>query len=311
MTTGSEPVRVLVPDVQGADVLATLMIETTAMRQQKYLDPPGSRWMTYTRRADALTARRTAPSRRLHMPTAVTVARYALDATVLPLVQDTLPFAERVRRAVIRHRMPQSHSEVLVGKTAEGTPLAEHGHAHLATDEDGDGRLDHMTIYAPSGFDVDDVTALGRLRRIFQSGNRPEVQIILIGLGTREQFAANVSLLAAARTWISVTPFALPRFASRGAGKPPRPRDLPEAQVRRELRVRSLPEPVALQSVTAYAAPGRPPARWLEFHTRRFNGETGYGLAGFELAFTEDVVGPITLGFACHFGLGLFMPTAS
>lgn len=37
---------------------------------------------------------------------------------------------------------------------------------------------------------------------------------------------------------------------------------------------------------------GHPLDRWLDFHTRRFSGEQSYGLAG----------------FACHFGLGLFMP---
>ena len=51
-----------------------------------------------------------------------------------------------------------------------------------------------------------------------------------------------------------------------------------------------------------------PMVRWLEFHTRRFKGEQGYGLAGFAMEFPAVVAGPIALGFACHFGLGLFMP---
>lgn len=48
--------------------------------------------------------------------------------------------------------------------------------------------------------------------------------------------------------------------------------------------------------------------RWLDFHTRRYNGTEGYGLAGFEIEFTEPIRGPISVGFGCHFGLGLFMP---
>jgi CRISPR-associated protein Csb2 len=48
--------------------------------------------------------------------------------------------------------------------------------------------------------------------------------------------------------------------------------------------------------------------RWLEFQARRFKGETGYGLAGFEIEFSEDIAGPLALGFACHFGLGVFVP---
>ncbi len=176
----------------------------------------------------------------------VTVARYALDSTVLPLVQDALPFAEQVRRSLIRNRMDTSHSEAITGKTADGLPLAGHRHAHyLATDEDRDGRLDHVTIYAPGGFEAGDVEALGRVTCIFRQGNRPEVRMVLTGLGGREELA-DVPLFANSRRWRSVTPFALPRFANRGGGKPPRPRDLPEAQLARELRSRGWPERVQL-----------------------------------------------------------------
>ena len=46
--------------------------------------------------------------------------------------------------------------------------------------------------------------------------------------------------------------------------------------------------------------------RWLEFQTRRFKGEQGFGLAGFELEFAQETSGPLAFGFGCHFGLGLF-----
>jgi len=238
----------------------------------------------------------------------VTVARYTLHAPLLPPIQDALPFTEQVRRALIRHCVRVSHSEAILGKAVDGTPLEGHMHAHyFATDEDGDGRLDHVTLYAPCGFDPEDVKALGQLTRIFQSGNRPEVRAVLTGLGHRGQFE-QVPMFTSSHKWISVTPFSLPRFAARGAGKPPRPRDLPEAQLRRELRVRNLPEPISMRRIVGHEIYGRPMVRWLEFHTRRFKGEQGYGLAGFAMEFSEAVAGPIALGFACHFGLGLFMP---
>jgi CRISPR-associated protein Csb2 len=238
----------------------------------------------------------------------VTVARYALDSNVLPLVQDAMPFAEQVRRALIRNRVDTSHSEAIVGKTIDGVPLAGHLHAHyLATDEDDDGRLDHVTLYAPCRFDCHDLEAIGALRTIFRRDNRPDVRLVLTGLGEAKQFG-NVPLFASAWRWRSVTPFSLPRFANRGGGKPPRPRDLPEAQLVRELKLRGLPEPVSIKRTEGYAADGRPVVRWLEFHTRRFNGAEGFGLAGFELEFAEPVPGPLALGFGCHFGLGSFLP---
>ena len=235
-------------------------------------------------------------------------ARYALHSITLPLVTDAMPFAEQVRRALIRNRVDTSHSEAIVGKTIDGSPLEGHLHAHyLATDEDGDGRLDHVTLYAPCGFDRHDLEAIGALRTIFGRDNRPNIRLVLTGLGEAGQFG-DAPLLAQSRRWRSVTPFSLPRFANRGAGKPPRPRDLPEAQLVRELRVRGLPEPVSIKRTEGYAAGGRPLVRWLEFHTRRFNGTKGFGLAGFELEFAESIAGPLALGFGCHFGLGLFLP---
>ena len=245
------------------------------------------------------------------------VARFVIDSTVLPLAQDALPFAEQVRRALIRHRADTEHSEVITGKMLNGVPLAGHAHAHyLPTDEDGDGRLDHITLYAPRGFESQDVAAFDALRTIYRRGNRPEVRLVLAGLGALTEFVAEPGapelrtgsrlLFGAARRWRSVTPFALPRYATRGGGKPARPRDLPEAQLARELRVRGLPEPLAITRRDGYEARERPVVRWLEFQTRRFKGDQGHGLAGFELEFAEPVAGPLALGFACHFGLGLF-----
>lgn len=254
-------------------------------------------------------ARCSSPAHRLNSSLTIAVARYALNSSLLPLAQDAMPFAEQVRRALIRNRVDTSHSEAIVGKTVDGVPLEGHLHAHyLAADEDGDGRLDHVTLYAPCGFDRHDLEAIGALRTIFRQGNRPDVRLVLTGLGEAEQFGDG-PIFARSRRWRSVTPFSLPRFASRGAGKPPRPRDLPEAQLVRELRVRGLPEPVSIKRTEGYAAGGRPLVRWLEFHTRRFNGTEGFGLAGFELEFAEPISGPLALGFGCHFGLGLFLPT--
>jgi CRISPR-associated protein Csb2 len=83
---------------------------------------------------------------------------------------------------------------------------------------------------------------------------------------------------------------------------------LPEAQLQRELRTRHLPEAVSIKRTEGYAVSNRPMVRWLDFQTRRFKGDEGHGLAGFEIEFPEAVKGPIALGFASHFGLELFAP---
>lgn len=303
---GKETMKLLLPDPTRSEIYEILTTETSAMRKAKLLEPEGTRWVTYLREADAfaIKPKRAVSSRERPAH----IARLALDSTVLPPVQDALPFAEQVRRALIRNRVDTSHSEAIVGKTADGVPLEGHLHAHyLATDEDGDGRLDHVTLYAPLGFDRHDQAAIGALRTIFRQGNRPDVRLVLTGLGEAKP-VGNAPLFTSSRRWHSVTPFSLPRFANRGGGKPPRPRDLPEAQLVRELKLRGLPEPVSIKRTEGYEVSGRPLVRWLEFHARRFNETEGFGLAGFELEFAEPRSGPLALGFGCHFGLGLFLP---
>ena len=51
----------------------------------------------------------------------------------------------------------------------------------------------------------------------------------------------------------------------------------------------------------------RRPLRWAEFVRNRKNSNPlpGYGCI---LEFDKAVSGPFTIGSACHFGLGLFMP---
>lgn len=307
---GLETMRLLFPaeSANNDQLFEMIKIETSTMRKNKHLEPEGSRWVTYTRPRNILQSRRNRPvkskSDRLY-----TVARFALSSSVLPLVTGSMPFAETARFALSQWRAGNSYSPALTGKTEGSLPLSGHEHAHFfVTDEDGDGRLDHLTVYAPCGFNADDVEALGQLPSVKRYKNLPNVRTVLLGLGQRDDFA-KVSIFQTAERWRSVTPFSLPRFSNRGGGKPPRPRDLPEAQLVRELKTRGLPEPVVIKQIDGYETSKRPKIRWLEFHTRRLRKQTeGHGLAGFEIEFAEPVQGPIAVGFGSHFGLGLFAP---
>ena len=48
--------------------------------------------------------------------------------------------------------------------------------------------------------------------------------------------------------------------------------------------------------------------RPIEFFRYRRGGSNGGGAFSFELEFEESVSGPIAMGFACHYGLGFFVP---
>lgn len=347
--SGKDNFRLLLPDEKGEKLYESLLTETSKMRgKDKQLEPNGSRWVTYSRPSNLLTPRRITPKRKPESKQ-ITVARFALAGNVLPLITKSLPFAELVRRCLIRNRgFLTEHSEVITGKTADGKPLLGHSHAHyLMTDEDGDGRIDHLTIYAPHEFDPNDVAALGKMsfinwqtsraddRSIFNDkelcvekrSGRTGVRLILLGLGEASDFAAKdrkVSLFqkpVKSCKFRSITPFSLPNFPTRGGGKAARPKDSAKGQLLRELCKRGLPEPIRVTPTKGYfetLAPienvgeKTPRFRWLEFSYRRFNGTAGNGLAGFEIEFAPEdldkINSPLTLGFGCHFGLGLFLP---
>lgn len=278
------------------------------------LEPSGTRRVTLERDSSIFQSRLTAPRRMLDTiaTKGLTVARYALSSAVLPMVTGAMPFAEAARREVSRNRAGNSFSEALIGKDWDDDadrfrPSKGHRHAHfIPTDEDGDGRLDHLTVYAPCGFNEDDLGALGQVRSVKRPKNLPAARLVLTGLGNLSDFGS-VPLFRKSKVWRSVTPFSLPNFPNRGGGKPPRPRDLPESQLAMELRRRGLPEPVRIERIDGYETATRPIVRWLEFYAKRKE-MTGKGLCGFEIEFESETAGPITAGFGSHFGLGLFLP---
>lgn len=84
--------------------------------------------------------------------------------------------------------------------------------------------------------------------------------------------------------------------------------DAVEDQIRRECRERGLPEPVDMTRMKDMRVAGR--AR-RPVHFRRFRNKRGLEQPDrqgsfWRLTFPEPVDGPLALGFACHFGLGLF-----
>jgi len=229
-----------------------------------------------------------------------TTVRYRLSSADLLPVTQSLSFGERSRRVFMRARADLHHSQAFTGKTGDGVPLEGHLHAFfLPEDADGDGRIDHLAVHAAGGFDADDAAALDSSPSVFGAHGRPGIRMAPVD--------ASGGLFGESAVWRSATPFVLPRFATSGSGRKLRRRDLPEAQLLREIGLRGLPEPVRIVEVAGYATVDGRMIPWSEFETVRRNGARGFGVAGFEIEFPQPVPGPIALGFGCHFGLGVFV----
>jgi CRISPR-associated protein Csb2 len=328
---GSEPVRILCADPENWDKWNyktrsrpdppwNLLAETADLHAERWSDPPGSRWLTYLRPDDAF-AGKSAVRGALRKTNGITVVRYALDGTVLPLVQETLSLGELARQylqGIYGRRNDGATSMIFSGKTPDGTPLQGHRHAfYLPSDEDNDGRLDHLTVYARGqvgpdsqdwGFEEAELHALDTFRRLRQVGGKPDLQLVLLGVGTRAHWK-DTSLFGRSRRWRSVTPFVPPRHHKvRG-----RKRETPIEQLQDELQKRGFPRPIDIQELRRCEVEGHS-IRWIEFRRERLfgGGSRGQGFGhGFVIDFAEPVAGPLCFGYGCHFGLGLFVPAAS
>ena len=100
-------------------------------------------------------------------------------------------------------------SPALWGKEADGRPRIGHRHAFfLPTDEDGDGRLDHLAVVATMGFNALECQALDQMRRL-PLGEGDPLPLLLVGLGRADDF--RTPLLQKATSWVSATPFLVTR----------------------------------------------------------------------------------------------------
>ena len=278
-----------------------LCLTTKELQKGGWNGPPALRSVDYVRRADALAVR---PFGATPGPApAYREVHYALVATVLPLVTETVSLAERVRAKLMGlHRRlmggdPSRVSPSFSGKAADGSFLEGHRHMWvLPLDRDGDGRIDTLIVRLRAPFSRDELAALDRLESLWQSDGRPDVRLVLTSM--RRQTGHEV-----ARRWVSATPFVTRRHHRRGRG----PHDEWIAgELRRECRLHGLPEPTAIRA-SAATLDAAHPVPWFAFQRGR-KGRRPMRGHGFALNFGEPVRGPLALGAGGHFGLGAFVP---
>jgi CRISPR-associated protein Csb2 len=282
-----------------------LHADTTTLAKGGWSGPPGVRWVEYVLEAPPVSRAprrlRTAPAR------VVNLARFEITSAVHPPLGRALPVGERIRLALMS--IARDRPEALAlwsGKDAGGARQPGHRHAFfLPTDDDCDGKIDHILVWARDAFPAEARECLGALRRLWGDDGH-DLLVALVGEGvadelgtTRAQYRAGCGLTTvagAARTWRSVTPFVAPRHPRRRHGQW---LDTPEQQVQMLLESMGLPP----------ATSARLDRRWSRFVQVRHRGggaRSPHPGLGFELRFAEPVTGPIALGYGAHMGLGQF-----
>ncbi len=280
------------------------------------------------------------------------VVRFALDSTPPAFVTDTILVAEASRRALIsclvnvrgqaqyghewdylgRHKsgeQPINLESVLTGKDAQGDPRTGHSHAYfLPTDENGDGRIDQLTLFCRSGFSADEMQAIEMLReiRLHSRENRAHsirvVRMQFMGQGAQSE--NKMSLTHSSKIWVSATPYIATRHAkTRGPSRV----DLADWNSRVAFLVEDLRAQLiavrpdiasekidqAIVTPLSLNGPFKVAGRWKPndfVRTRAKLGDDGARrpTGAFCIEFPTLVEGPISIGIHAHFGMGLFSP---
>ena len=298
-----------------ADLLECLQKDTTWLRSHGWNRPPGSRRVFYWRPSDAVSVgapKTKAPTRSRPQMEAVllSLTNASRNDHALPPVTRTLPQAELLHRALVgiaaRSGTPPPE---LTGRDEDRRPLGgPHEHAHInPLDLDGDGHLDHILVWAPMGLGTAAQDSIRAARRTYSKGGIEPLRLAVAATGSLsdlERLPGSLGdqlrrFVGDANVWETVTPFVPPRHLK------VRGKNTLTEQVRAELRSRRLPEPKSVHPLTQEHYP--PWYRLRRFVLARRDGPQPPIRCPFaiRIEFYNPIRGPLALGYASHFGLGL------
>ncbi len=287
----------------------SLTVSTSVLHDKKYIDPPCGTWVKYWRPKNCF-MQKTAVGAKSSTLTDITVVRYAIAGRVKPRIADALRVGDTARSACMSRYGKRKNGDVSTtfsGKDGKGKPLTNHMHAfYLPTYETQQRNLDHLTIIAFGKFDKDELDSMFSLRRIYRY-NSFTANLSFQGCGTVENFA-DIPILGKSMTWVSSTPLVLSRH-TKYRKNTARVVDGLEEQIRREVQNRYGPE-YELEAIEQLQTDIRGTGlKTIDFFRWRRHGSMGDGTAyNLRLKFKSAVRGPITLGYAAHYGLGMFVP---
>lgn len=281
------------------NLLAALSVDTADWRKQGWSQPPAAKKVTYLRPVDALGA--------VHSPSHIeavgaTSATFILVGKPLPRVTDTVRIGELMRQALMAQgKRLWGEDKIPPIFSGHGMPEGNrHGHAfYLPWDSNGDGSIDRILVHVPAGIPPQAMAVFDGIRKLW-ARNGGEWRLVMENVGEVDVAS---ELTTTSSVWESATPYLHPWHQKKQFGI--------EQQLIRECRERNLPVPLALERFEAVQVGRGRESRAIHF--RRFRSGRKHVQPDrhgsfWRLTFPEPVSGPMALGYACHFGLGLFRP---
>lgn len=328
-------------DQKFGPTLPELLVDAIALEMGEYLKygwnhPPASREVLYFLPEESclssVTGQHSAGHRQnFKSQDKYTVARYLLAGRPLPQVEDAVKIGELMRLAALSKfgwetaesttgRKPKAPS-IISGRDTYGKPLRNSSHSHafwLPEDADGDGYIDHITVYASEGLDDDVRSRLDRITRLWTNQSSAdkncsdscEWRLALEGFGNPQDFSNSSRIFGMSRIWVSSTPFFATGHLKKNSGYAGEVKRLLK---RRKMIYESLVDSVQVEIMQSISIGDtvRHTSNFHRFRSRRGEKQTDTQGTFLRLNFPEAITGPVSLGFACHFGLGLFKRASS
>lgn len=317
-----------------ADKLPERLVDALALDTADYQDrgwsrPSAARKVVYSRAPETAPGVVASPTGRRRLAETghalPTIARFLLAGRPLPRVEDAVRIGELMRRAALarfgwrrdetgKRRIPLAPWEIS-GRDTDGKPLRDPNHRHafwLPEDADGDGWIDHVSIFIAGGMNREVQARLDRITRLWlapkqrteeidaEPGTVKEWRLALEGFGQHADFAGGARIFATSRRWRSVTPF-LASGHMKAAGY--------AGEVRRLLKLRGLDAADVEVTPRDTINIGGTQRRAIHFHRFRSRGrEAQPDAAGalLDIVLPKPLTGPLAIGYGSHFGLGLF-----
>ena len=302
------------------DIVQALQQTNSDWQKTGWSRPPGSRWVDY-QYPDELFERQPltplATNRAFKKPTAILLAidGEGLRGTLRPKMQRALPLMELLHSEAIRYATKElnlGHLPELMGTTVDGKPRrGSHSHAHwLPLSFKGGGKIDHVLVTANEGFSRQAIQAISCIRWAYAKGLNT-LSVNMVGQGDLssiyQQLSASgkistdtLAVLKPSNTFVSATPMVLRKYLAKHGKK------TFAGQVYEELNERGLPAPVSIEIMSNQHMAQNKLKGYLLRRGKKKNQPPHESSWACKLTFDQIVPGPITLGYASHFGLGLF-----
>jgi len=301
------------------DLMSAMQLETSTWQSEGWPQPPGSQWVDYRVPDSAFTQQPLTTLSAAPRPEVIKAVLLAIDGegksgTVRPLMPRALPLMELLHSESIRKATKEfdfGNLPELTGKSDDGTVLHGHHHAHwFPLSLFGERRIDHVLVWCREGFSGRAIATLSSVRWAYAKGI-DRLSINLAGMGDVDDIArqlrsvgkcetAGLAPLRTSRIWQSVTPFVLRKFAHKRGKK------TPEGQIREEILQRGFDEPTQIAIWSS--------SKMVSHHLKGYVLQRKRGKQqppcvsswGATIQFATPQSGPICLGYASHFGLGMF-----